>query len=70
MIICVCRRVSDRDIAQAARNGCGSFDDLQIDLGVATCCGRCAECAQETLSRHQAEPLPTLAHSTPQRLYA
>ncbi|WKB53759.1 (2Fe-2S)-binding protein [Eleftheria terrae] len=49
MIVCVCRKVSDRDIERAARAGCASFDDLQMELGVATCCGRCAECAQQTL---------------------
>ncbi|WP_322114285.1 (2Fe-2S)-binding protein [Aquabacterium sp. A7-Y] len=49
MIVCVCRKVSDRDIERLARSGCGSFDELQMELGVATCCGRCAECAQQTL---------------------
>ena len=53
MIVCVCRRVSDRDIEHAARSGCASFDDLQMELGVATCCGRCTECAQETLAAAQ-----------------
>ncbi len=47
MIVCVCRRVSDRDIERHARGGCSSFDDLQMDTGVATCCGNCAECARE-----------------------
>ena len=70
MIVCVCRRISDRDIAQAAREGCGSFDDLQIDLGVATCCGRCAECAQQVLSAHQSQRVPVQATSAPQRLGA
>jgi bacterioferritin-associated ferredoxin len=40
MIVCVCRRVSDRDIARLARNGMG-FDEIQFELGVATQCGRC-----------------------------
>lgn len=44
MIVCVCRRVSDRDIARAAHQGL-SFDEIQLELGVATQCGRCAECA-------------------------
>lgn len=47
MIVCVCRRVSDRDIERHARGGCSSFDDLQMDTGVATCCGNCAQCARE-----------------------
>ena len=48
MIVCVCRRVSDRDIHRAAREGVTTFDDLQTELGVATACGACTDCAQET----------------------
>ncbi|MGE5116811.1 MAG: bacterioferritin-associated ferredoxin [Betaproteobacteria bacterium] len=44
MIVCVCRRISDRDIARAAHQGL-SFDEIQLELGVATQCGRCADCA-------------------------
>ncbi|AKJ28902.1 (2Fe-2S)-binding protein [Caldimonas brevitalea] len=49
MIVCVCRKVSDRDIERLARTGCASFDELQMELGVATCCGRCADCARHAL---------------------
>jgi bacterioferritin-associated ferredoxin len=47
MIVCVCHRVSDRDIAREAHAGCPSFDQLQDDLRVGTSCGACVECAQE-----------------------
>ena len=46
MIVCVCRRVSDREIARHARAGM-SFDDIQFELGVATQCGQCEGCARE-----------------------
>jgi len=52
MIVCICHRVSDRDIAIAARDGCSSFDELQFELAVATSCGKCHECARETFHRH------------------
>lgn len=52
MIVCICRRISDRDIARAARNGCLSFDDLQIDNGVGTCCGKCHDSARQTFALH------------------
>jgi bacterioferritin-associated ferredoxin len=52
MIVCVCLRVSDRDIAQAARGGCTSFERLQQVLGVATRCSRCREQALEVLQLH------------------
>ena len=47
MIVCVCHRVSDRDIAIAAASGCPNFEALQDDLRVATACGACRDCACE-----------------------
>lgn len=54
MIICVCHRVSDRDIARVVREGCASFDELQFELSVATGCGACHDCAQATFHEHRA----------------
>jgi bacterioferritin-associated ferredoxin len=48
MIVCVCHRVSDRDIAHAVGEGCASFDELQDHLRVGTACGACGDCARET----------------------
>ena len=48
MIVCVCHRVSDRDIERHVHQGCASFDQLQHDLKVATNCGRCLDCALDT----------------------
>ena len=47
MIVCVCHRVSDRDIAIAASSGCPSFEALQDDLRVATACDARHDCACE-----------------------
>lgn len=52
MIICVCNRVSDRDIARAVSEGCETFDELQFETGVATCCGCCHDCAKQTFEQH------------------
>ena len=49
MIVCVCHRVSDHSIARAARAGM-SFDDIQLELGVATQCGQCESCARALVS--------------------
>jgi bacterioferritin-associated ferredoxin len=49
MIVCVCRRVSDHDIRRAAVEGAVSLECLQIELGVAMQCGRCADCASRVL---------------------
>ena len=48
MIVCVCHRVSDHDIAREVRQGCASFEALQDELRVATGCGSCTDCAQQT----------------------
>ena len=50
MIVCVCRRVSDREIARHARAGM-SFDEIQFELGVATQCGQCEGCAREVVEQ-------------------
>ena len=52
MIICVCHRVSDRDIAREVAHGCRSFDALQDLTRVATGCGACVEFAQECFAAH------------------
>lgn len=50
MIVCVCRRVSDREIARHARAGLG-FDDIQFELGVAVQCGQCESCARDIVAQ-------------------
>lgn len=50
MIICICRRVSDREITRHAKAGLG-FDDIQMELGVATQCGRCEGCARDIVAQ-------------------
>lgn len=52
MIVCICHRVSDRDIACAVREGCLSFEEVQAELLVATACGACHECARDTFQKH------------------
>lgn len=47
MIVCVCHRVSDRDITRAVHEGCTTFEDLQDELRCGTNCGRCLGCAEE-----------------------
>ena len=50
MIVCVCHKVSDRDIARHARAGM-DFNDIQFELGVATQCGQCEGCARELVAQ-------------------
>lgn len=50
MIVCVCRRISEREIARHADAGMG-FDEIQFELGVATQCGRCEGCARDVVAQ-------------------
>ena len=50
MIVCVCHRVSDRDIARHVHAGM-DFSDIQLELGVATQCGNCESCAREVVAQ-------------------
>lgn len=52
MIVCLCHRISDRDIARAAKAGCMDFETLQEELRIGTGCGACLECAQELHAEH------------------
>ncbi len=52
MYVCICNRVTDRQILDAAKQGATTLEALGDRLNVATCCGRCAECACELLSDH------------------
>ncbi len=49
MYVCICHGVTDKDIRTAASNGACSMEALGEQLSVATCCGRCADCAREVL---------------------
>ena len=63
MIVCVCHRVSDRDIARHARAGMG-FEDIQFELGVATQCGQCERCARDVVEQcNSAHPVAAITLS-------
>lgn len=47
MIICVCKNISERDIANAVAEGCGSFKALRTELELGKSCGTCLESARE-----------------------
>lgn len=49
MYVCVCNAVSDKAIKQAVQQGHDSFEAIQRELAVATCCGRCKPFAQEII---------------------
>lgn len=52
MIVCVCKRVSDRQIhAAVVEEGADSLAALRERLGVGSQCGRCVPTAAETIEQ-------------------
>lgn len=64
MIVCVCHRVSDKEIALHASEGKG-FDAIQLELGVATQCGRCEDCARDIVEQCHAKSAMTQGNWMP-----
>lgn len=50
MYVCICSAVTDRAIAQAARDGAHTLEQLSGELGVGVCCGMCRDAALEIVS--------------------
>jgi bacterioferritin-associated ferredoxin len=67
VIVCVCHRVSDRDIGRAASCGCADFETLQEELRVGTACGACLGCARETFESRRAGTPTAQAVMLPRR---
>jgi bacterioferritin-associated ferredoxin len=49
MYVCICNAVTDRQIREAARNGCCSLRELSAQTRCSTTCGKCARMAREIL---------------------
>ena len=52
MYVCVCHAVTDKDICKAVDRGACSLFDVQNELPVASCCGRCAETAASVVDEY------------------
>jgi bacterioferritin-associated ferredoxin len=53
MIVCLCHRISDRDIERAAQCT-ADFDQLQDDTCIARNCACCEDCAREVFEAARA----------------
>jgi bacterioferritin-associated ferredoxin len=56
MYVCICNGVTENQIRTAVCDGARSLRELRADLGVATCCGKCADCAQQVLHETLSSP--------------
>jgi bacterioferritin-associated ferredoxin len=62
--VCLCNGVTENQIRDAASEGAVSLHELRNSLGVATCCGRCAECALEILEESLPATMPAASFQT------
>ncbi len=49
MYVCLCNGITEGQIRDAVSEGAHSLRDLRQRLGVASCCGKCADCAQQVV---------------------
>jgi len=57
MLVCICNRISDRDIRSSIHEGASGFREVKAELGIGSCCGQCVPFAKgvvdDTLSQLQ-----------------
>jgi bacterioferritin-associated ferredoxin len=52
MYVCVCHAVTDKDICKAVERGACSLTDVQNELPVGSCCGRCQDTAKSVVDEY------------------
>jgi bacterioferritin-associated ferredoxin len=57
MYICLCHGITDRQIRRAVDEGASSLGEVQLQLPVAGCCGRCEPAARELIREHARQAL-------------
>ncbi|WP_432474227.1 (2Fe-2S)-binding protein [Amphritea sp. HPY] len=55
MYICICSNVTDSEIKLAVENGARDVRDLNRELCVGSCCGKCTRAARQIINSHVAE---------------
>jgi len=64
MIVCQCKRVSDRKVAACVRKGCTSLRELCASTGAGRDCGSCVRQLREMLDDLRPAPLPEVVRAT------
>lgn len=57
MIVCICKRVSDKDIQKCIEAGCG-FEEIKQQTGACTNCGMCKDCINQLVEQAQYRIIP------------
>jgi bacterioferritin-associated ferredoxin len=57
MYICLCHGITDRQIRRAVEQGASSLGEVQMQLPVGGCCGRCEPAARELIREHATQEI-------------
>lgn len=67
MYVCLCKGVSDKDIARSVEQGARSWREVQRDTGCGTQCGKCVclgkQLTREAVSEQVAQEREGLAYA-------
>jgi bacterioferritin-associated ferredoxin len=69
MYVCICNAVTDRQIKTAVQEGHGTFEKIQQQLDVATCCGQCESHAKEVILEAKNDKRKTRVSRAPITFY-
>ena len=64
MFVCICNAITDRQIQDSVASGAASLTDLKDQLGVASCCGCCADLASSFLTTVNQQPSATIVSAS------
>lgn len=53
MYVCICQGITDRQIRETLERGAESLCEVQLQVPVGACCGRCLPTAQEVVDEHR-----------------
>ena len=53
MYICICNQITDRQIRRALEQGASTLGEVQLQLPVGGCCGRCVDSARTLIAEQQ-----------------
>jgi bacterioferritin-associated ferredoxin len=61
LYICICNAITEKAVRDCAAKGACSVDQLTMELGVGSGCGRCRECAADVLREVVQAVVPALS---------
>lgn len=63
MYVCLCKGITDSQIREAVSDGAASLQDVRLQLGVASQCGRCACVARDVINEASADSAPGMFYA-------